>query len=203
MSEKEKNTEELILDAAKIVFVKKGFAAASMQEIADEAGINKALLHYYFRSKDKLFQTAFAKIFEKFIPKAMTIFTSDMPLNEKINYFVSEYIDLLLENPLIPIFILQEINRNPDTLAELLHSTGINPAFILNMISRQFDGEIYLKCESRHFFINMLGLCIFPVAARPLLQRIFFSNDSVAYNVFLEERKKEVAQFINNAILKK
>lgn len=203
MTDKERNTEDLILEAAKTVFVRKGFAAASMQEISDEAGINKALLHYYFRSKEKLFQTAFTSIFSKFIPKAMSIFGSDKPLNEKIKYFVEEYMDLLLENPLVPIFILQEINRNPDTLAELLHSTGINPGFVLNTISQTLHDEKFISIDPKHFFINLLGLCIFPIASRPLMVRIIFNNDENAYEEFLNERKTEVANFINNAILKK
>jgi AcrR family transcriptional regulator len=203
MTDKERNTEQLILDAAKIVFVKKGFAAASMQEIANEAGINKALLHYYFRSKEKLFQAAFTSIFAKFIPKAMSIFGSDKPLSEKIEFFVAEYMDLLLENPLIPIFILQEINRNPDTLAELLHSTGINPGFVLNMIGQTLHEEKYINIDPKHFFINLLGLCIFPVASKPLMVRIIFNNDENAYQEFLQERKTEVANFINHAILKR
>lgn len=203
MTDKEKTTEELILDAAKEVFVRKGFAAASMQEIADEAGMNKALLHYYFRSKEKLFQAAFTSIFAKFIPKAMSIFCSEKPLNKRIEFFVEEYMDLLLENPLIPIFILQEINRNPDTLVELLHSTGINPDFVLNMISQTLKGENYVSMDPKHFFINLLGLCIFPIASRHLMVKIIFNNDENAYQEFLEERKTEVANFINNAILKK
>src|SRR6185437_7301913 len=86
-NKKEKTAEEKILDAAKKVFVTKGMAGARMQDIADEAGINKALLHYYFRSKEKLFEMIFAEAAEKLFPKINAIFESDVPLFEKIERF--------------------------------------------------------------------------------------------------------------------
>src|SRR5678810_1109142 len=113
-NEKQLGAEERILEAACKVFTTKGMAGARMQDIADEADINKALLHYYFRDKDKLFEVVFMEEAQKFFPKINAIFNSDAPLFEKIENFVNEYIDEMLENPYLPWFVLNEMNRDPD-----------------------------------------------------------------------------------------
>ena len=98
----DQSTEQIILEAAKKVFVRKGMAGARMQDIADEAGINKALLHYYFRNKEKLFEMIFMEAAEKFFPRINAIFDSDQPLFEKIESFCEEYISVVMENPYLP-----------------------------------------------------------------------------------------------------
>jgi TetR/AcrR family transcriptional regulator len=113
-NKKDPGAEERILAAAKKVFTTKGMAGARMQDIADEAKINKALLHYYFRDKDKLFEVVFLEEAQKFFPKINGIFNSDAPLFEKIENFVNEYIDEMQENPYLPWFVMNEINRDPD-----------------------------------------------------------------------------------------
>ena len=111
---KDKGAEERILAAAKKVFTTKGMAGARMQDIADEAGINKALVHYYFRDKDKLFEVVFLEEAQKFFPKINAIFNSEAPLFEKIQNFVTEYIDEMQENPYLPWFVMNELHRDPD-----------------------------------------------------------------------------------------
>jgi AcrR family transcriptional regulator len=107
-------TEEKILIGARKVFIAKGMAGARMQDIADEAGINKALLHYYFRSKEKLFEQIFKELSFQFLPRVNAIFESDRPLFEKIEMFCGEYISKMIENPFIPLFIVNEMNKQPD-----------------------------------------------------------------------------------------
>lgn len=197
------NTEDKILKSAIQVFVKSGFEGTSMQKIADEAGINKALLHYYFRSKEKLFEKAFANIFVKFVPRALEIFTSELDFFDKIRLFIGTYIDLLVQNPLVPGFILQEINRNPDILYNIIREAGVDPSFFFIQVEKEIASGSIVAGSSKHLFINIMSLCIFPVASRPLMQRIVFNNDERAYAIFLEERKKEVADFVINAIKRK
>src|SRR5438874_9015673 len=105
-TKKDENTEERILTAAKKVFLKEGMAGARMQDIADEAGINKALLHYYFHNKEKLFDVIFMEAAQKLFPKISFIFESDLPVLEKIEHFADEYITVILENPYLPLFVL-------------------------------------------------------------------------------------------------
>src|SRR3954454_20198668 len=111
--QKDQSTEERILAAAQKVFLAKGMDGARMQDIADEAGINKALLHYYFRSKDKLFEQIFLDVASALLPRIFAILESDRGLFEKIENFCDEYISQLIETPYVPIFILNEINRQP------------------------------------------------------------------------------------------
>ncbi|MEE4257191.1 MAG: TetR/AcrR family transcriptional regulator [Bacteroidales bacterium] len=197
------STEEHILQVAREVFMQNGYDGTSMQMIADRAGINKSLLHYYYRSKERLFREIFAKVFSQFIPHLGVIFMSEMSLEEKVYAFADRYIDVFLENPLIPIFVMQELSKNPDYLAELIKEAGINPGLMIAKISQMLEDEgIYMK-DVRHFFVNLLGLCIFPFAARPLIQRMMFDNEKEAYDNFLLERKKEVPQLILNAIRKR
>ncbi|MDZ7743113.1 MAG: TetR/AcrR family transcriptional regulator [Bacteroidota bacterium] len=197
------NTEEKILEAAKRVFVRSGFEGTSMQKIADEAGINKALLHYYYRSKEKLFEQAFSKIFRQFVPRAQEIFNSEIDFFDKIRLFVSTYIDLLVENPLVPGFILQEINRNPNILYHIITQAGVNPSFFFIHAEKEIAAGNIVISSSKHLFINIMSLCIFPIAARPLMQKIVFQNDQRSYEIFLEDRKTEVSDFIINAIKRK
>ena len=194
------NTEQHILEIARKVFMQNGYDGTTMQMIADEARINKSLLHYYYRSKEKLFKQIFEKVFSTFIPHLGVIFMSDMSLEDKIHAFANRYIDVFIENPLIPIFVMQEISKNPDHLTELIKGAGINPGLMLRKIEKMLEDEGISMQDPRHFFVNLLGLCIFPFAARPLIQRMIFNNNQDDYNSFLEERKKEVPRIILNAI---
>lgn len=197
------STEEHILQVAREVFMQNGYDGTSMQMIADRAGINKSLLHYYYRSKERLFREIFAKVFSQFIPHLGVIFMSEMSLEEKVYAFADRYIDVFLENPLIPIFVMQELSKNPDYLAELIKEAGINPNSMITRISQMLEDEgIYMR-DVRHFFVNLIALCVFPFAARPLIQRMMFDNDGEAYDNFLLERKKEIPQLILNAIRKR
>ena len=113
------STEKDILEAAKRVFQIKGMYGARMQEIADEAGINKAMLHYYFRSKDKLFDAVFQDAAKNFFSKIRELLNVDKPLLEKIEYFVENYVELLLQNSFIPAFIITEVHQNPDRIKNI------------------------------------------------------------------------------------
>jgi TetR/AcrR family transcriptional regulator len=200
MKEIHKDTEALILDAARKVFLESGFDGTTMQKIADEAGINKALLHYYFRSKDRLFEAVFIEAFSRMIPNVMKIFFSDLPFPEKIRAWVDAYITALLQYPQIPQFILHELHRNPNRIVEMIKSTGIDPELVFGQIRREMEQGYIKTMEPKQLLVNMLALCIFPFAARPMIQGFIFSNDAVAFDLFLENRKKEVAEFILNAM---
>lgn len=196
----EKNTEQLILDAAKTVFLRKGFDGARMQEIADEAGINKALVHYYFRSKDKLFEAIFAEAFARLMPRIGEIIESDLGLFEKIWGIVDQYIDTLNSNPHLPIFIFHEISRNPERLVKLASNVGINPWKFIMSIQKEVDAGNIRPVHPQHLIVNMLALCIFPFVGRPMISGILMGGDQERYQQFLSERKVEVMTFIINSI---
>jgi TetR/AcrR family transcriptional regulator len=194
------DTEILILDAARKVFLDNGFDGTTMQMIANESGINKALLHYYYRSKDRLFEAVFIEAFAHMVPNLMKIFASEAEFEEKIRRFVDAYISALLQYPQIPLFILHELHRNPGRIIELIHSTGLNPEFVINNIRQEIKKGNISEIDPYQLMVNMLAMCIFPFAARPMLQGFVFKNDDAAYQAFLEKRKTEVAGFILKAI---
>jgi len=206
MIEQAKDTETKILDAAKEVFQHKGLTGARMQEIADKAGINKALLHYYYRTKDKLFEKVFELAFSVFIPKVREmVLSSDKKVFEKVEFFVESYINLLYKHPFIPGFVINELNRNPQILVNFFEK---NIQFKELNLFDNFDAQLKSEAEngiirpidSRNLMTTVIGMCIFPIVARPIIQGIMFNNDKKAYEVFLSERKKFITEFIINAI---
>jgi AcrR family transcriptional regulator len=194
------STEKDILEAAKRVFQIKGMYGARMQEIADEAGINKAMLHYYFRSKDKLFDAVFQDAAKNFFSKIRELLNVDKPLLEKIEYFVENYVELLLQNSFIPAFIITEVHQNPDRIKNVFLESGVNTEMIfINDIKSAISLGIFHPVDPKQLIINIIGLCVFPVAAKPIIKTMLNFNDEEYLN-FLEVRKKEVSKFIINAI---
>ncbi|MBN2682315.1 MAG: TetR family transcriptional regulator [Bacteroidales bacterium] len=208
MTELNKDTEGKILEAAQDVFTEKGMSGTRMQEIADKAGINKSLLHYYYRSKEKLFGAVFKTVLTRFLPKTLKILNAEMPLFEKIEKFVDAYLDIIMKNPSAPIFLINEMHKNPNGIASIMINAftdmGFHPAerFAVDVETAKKQGLIRDDVNAKHLFVNMMSICIFPVAARPLLQRIGFDNNSKDYDLFLSVRKTEVRNFIINSIKK-
>lgn len=200
MTTNDKNTEKKILDAAKIVFLDKGFDGARMQEIADKAGINKALLHYYFRSKEKLFDAIFQEAFQQFIPKIAEIMMTDKPLFEKLEFFIDTYLTMLSNNPHLPSFVLHEINRNPEKLVNIFKNSGIRPEYLGMAIAKEVEAGNIKPVQPIHLIVNILGMCLFPFIAKPIIKGFLFSNNDKIFSEFLSERKKEIKQFVINSI---
>ncbi|MCK0159559.1 TetR/AcrR family transcriptional regulator [Allomuricauda sp. F6463D] len=197
---KDENTEAKILEAAKQVFQAKGMAGARMQEIADKAGINKAMLHYYFRSKQLLFEAVFSNAFSLLAPQLNAVLNDDSTIEEKIKNFTANYISFIVDHPYIPNFIIQELNRNPDFILKLKD----NPSFPnIEKFKKQVDEEIEngsLKpISAEQLFINIMALNVFPFVAKPLIMALTNTDDE-DYKQLMEDRKSEVANFIINSI---
>jgi len=201
METKKDSTEDKILEAAKNVFVAKGMEGARMQEIADEAGINKALLHYYFRSKEKLFEAIFSKIIQFAFPEITRIAQSNEPFISKIEQVVDAYIDLLIKHPFIPGFIMKELNRDPSGLFKLVVKFGLNPQVIFDQIQLAMDRDEIIQMQPRHLAANIISMCIFPFAARPLVSFVLFKDDQVALEAFYAERAEVIKKFVIAAIV--
>jgi len=199
--EKNKDTEAQILDAARKVFVRKGYDGARMQEIANEAGMNKALLHYYFRSKDKLFDQIFKEAFSNFWP-SIEVFVSqkDARVKDLIKVVVNNYVDLLVKMPFLPAFVVGEINRSPERMEELILSTGINPGKVIEIIKKSIENGEMVRMDPRELIINIIGLSVFPFLSRPLLSRMFWESQE-KYMEFLESRRDSIYDFICRSVL--
>ncbi|WP_298286024.1 TetR/AcrR family transcriptional regulator [uncultured Lutibacter sp.] len=196
---KHSSTELNILNAAKEIFERKGMAAARMQEIADEAGINKAMLHYYYRSKQLLFEAVFKKAFSTLAPQLNDIINADNSLFDKIKNFTHNYITFIIKHPYLPNFIIQELNRNPEFIEKQLSNKLPNIEKFRNQIENAVkDGHIR-PIKAEHLFINIIALNIFPFIASPLLKG-FLKVDKTTFKELMEERKTEVVDFILNSI---
>lgn len=201
METKKDSTEDKILEAAKNVFVAKGMEGARMQEIADEAGINKALLHYYFRSKERLFEAIFSEIIKFAFPKITRIAQSDEPFVTKLDFVIDAYIELLRTHPFIPGFVMKELNRDPSGLFKLVVKFGLNPQVIVDQIEAAMDRGEIIRMDPRHLGINIVSMCVFPFAARPILQFVLYRDNQEALDQFYAERAEVIKQFVKNAIV--
>lgn len=200
---KDENTEEKILNAAKNVFQSKGMDGARMQEIADNAGINKAMLHYYYRSKQLLFEAVFKNAFSLLSPQLNTILNDDSSIEDKIKNFTFNYISFIIKHPYLPNFIFQELNRNPDFISKIQKTIGFpNIDKFKKQLHVEIEKGILIPIKAEQLLINILALNIFPFIAAPLIKTIT-NSDNKAYKELIEVRKTEVSSFIINSIKQK
>jgi len=196
------NTEERILDAAKKVFMQKGSAGARMQDIADAAGINKALLHYYFRSKEKLFEVIFREAATKLMTGITKIFADDqLDFFEQIRVFCKMYIQLGIEHPYLPIFVLHEMHTGNAHVFKKIISTYKDKPFnvVANAIQNAVASKKIRPIDPLQLILNMLSLCIFPVIAKPMFLQVSGLPEE-KFKALLASRSEEVSSFIINAI---
>lgn len=191
------NTEQKILDAAEVEFLDEGFSGARMQTIADRAGINKALLHYYFRSKDKLFELVLRHKMNQFVPQlTQSLEDEQIPVIEKIELFVSAYLTMLSKNPKLPLFIIGAINRNPELVSNM--KIPIGHAVIKALEKAMSQGKIN-KIDPHQFILTLVGMCIFPFVARPMFIGIFGLSPST-YDKLIEERQTHIMQYVQSIL---
>ncbi len=194
------SARDKILEAARKIFLEKGMDGARMQDIALEAGINKALLHYYFTSKDVLFEQVFSEAFIRFIPRLNRVIESDTPFFKKIEIFCEEYLNFLIANPYMPLFILNELNRQPDEFLKRIWShqkPNLKSLFI--QIEEEVKAETIRPIHPAHLVMNLMSMCIFPFIGKPMLQFLTKISDK-EFAVLMEQRKKEVPAFIIQSI---
>jgi len=200
---KREGTEGKIVEAAHDVFMEKGFEGTRMREIADKADINKGLLHYYFKSKDKLFGAVFSVAFRKIIGKINEIFDADIPLFDKIEQFVHSYIGLISKNPTLPRFVINELNRNPELFIEKMNLLKNRPHVnsLVNQLNAEAEAGNIRKIAPNHFLMHMISACLFPFIGKPMFQ-IILDIDEERYKRMIEERKKEVTDFLISGLRK-
>lgn len=203
MKNQDRLTEEKIFDAATEVFEEKGLAGARMQNIADRAGINKALLHYYYRTKDRLFEAVFTALAKKIFTKFTPILDKNLSVEEKIRFFFREHISFLQKNPRLPAFILNEINHNPEMIKKLLSQIDIKDLW--KTIIEQNSGELknYNINEKNlpQLITSIVSLSVFPFAAKGIFEAVL-GNMGYDFDRYIEERKEFAAEFVIRSIRK-
>lgn len=196
----ERETEEKIFEAARKVFQHKGFFGARMQEIADEAGINKSMLHYYYRNKKNLFEEVFRDSFSRIVRKIYEVLDGEISLFDKVDEFVKTYIGLLEKNPYLPSFVFHEMNTNPDQLKDFLKELDVKPPPILvQQIDQAVKNKEIIPIKPVDFVVNLLSLCVFPFIGKEMIVTVFRLNEQ-QYQDFLKQRKKELSTFIINGL---
>lgn len=198
MGAEELQTEKLIKDKAKILFFQKGFLNATTQEIADEAGVNRALIHYYFRSREQMLDMLLDESMQEKKDRIRMILTSDRPFREKIALYINMIVDRGLKYPYLDNFIISETARRPDKVKEFCAKDRLKSS---DLIRDELAEEIRLKkmppISAEDFMVNLSSLCNYPLLAKSILQIVHGMTDS-AYRKFLIERKRVIYMTLFN-----
>src|SRR3954463_11592541 len=188
-------TEHLILDAAQAEFVRHGTSGARMQDIAAEAGVNQALLHYYFRSKERLSEAVFRRAAAQLLPRVIEVMASEAPLEGKSARVVDLELDYLLQAPYLPGYIISELHNHPGRVRQLVSTmTGMTPEHVgprvVTRLRQQLEEGVragrFRPTAADQLIVNLFSLCIFPFAARPMLMAIL-GMDHEAFHHFIGE----------------
>ncbi|MGI4869857.1 MAG: TetR/AcrR family transcriptional regulator [Janthinobacterium lividum] len=190
-------THDLILAVARDIFYRKGLAGARMQEIADAANLNKAMLHYYFKTKEQLFDTVFQQALGEFLGSITQVLASQRPVREKISDYVDYTVEALLTQPAVALFILHELPQHPDRLARQFANHALVDLHVFRQqLAAEKGSASWPAVTADQLFVDMVALCVYPFLAQPLLQTLLQQSES-QYQDFLSERK----QFIKDSLL--
>ena len=201
--ENKSSTELKIFEAAREIFQSKGLEGTRMQEIADKAEINKSMLHYYYRSKEKLFEKVYQLSIIKLIPQIAGLLNEDLPLEAKLRNFAIKYLELIKLNPDIPLFVLHEMNKNPGRLKTfMLNEVGKKIQPFLNQIQEEREKGNTVDLPVEQIMVNIISLLIFPFIGRQVLQVILNIDDS-EFDQFIEDRIKYLPDYLVKITLDK
>jgi AcrR family transcriptional regulator len=188
-----------IIEAANNVFLKHGVDSATMGQIADEAGISRTSLNYYFRSKNHLVQKVLSNLENKIVPTISVLINDEsIPLIVKIELFVDEYIDMVTKNPMVPSFILWELTREPTWIIQFFKQRNLNFERLTIQIADEVKNGKVIAFKFEDLFVNILGLCAFPFVSKPFLMAFFFDQNEEKLSQFMVSRKIEVKRILRN-----
>lgn len=167
--------EQKIIEAAKATFLKKGFKDTNMSDIAAEVGLTRPAMHYYFRTKERLFQAVFGDILMTFLPKVSGIITSDAPLEEKIGAIADAYLAILKENPQLPMFLMKEAMRDFDGFVQMALGINISQAGnnVFSAIESEMEAGKIRKVPVIEIFYTFYGLIAMPFLTMPIASHVF------------------------------
>ncbi len=198
---KDESTEKKIKEVARAIFISKGYAATKTRDIADEAGINLALVNYYFRSKEKLFHEIMTESIQAFMSDIfMIFFEEESKLEAKLERLAANYIEFLLKNPNMPIFILSELRSNPEQfVSRMTHGVKMKESVLFRQLAEEIGHQKLSEINPIHIIINLLGMIVFPFLGKPMLQ-LTAQVDQEHFEKMMNERKKLIPMWIMNMI---
>jgi len=191
---KENDSLEIrILEVGKILFSKNGYKKTHMSDIAAAVGINRPTLHYYYRTKDMLFEAVFAQLIESFIPKVELITAENIPIEEKVDRITDEYISIYIDNPYLPQFVISEIQRDPDYLMSVMEKLHFDTylQILENMIKSEVEKGKIKEMPSSVIFLSFFGQLVSPFLAKNILLKLFLKEEE-NFIPFLYEWKNYV-----------
>jgi len=206
--ERDESTEQRILDAAHTIFLRRGTSGARMQEIAEEAGVNQSLLHYYFRSKERLSRAAFERAASQLLPAVIKVLSSEAELEEKVARVIELEIDHLSRSPYLPGYIISELTHHPERARQLVSAaTGMTPEQVRPQVVATLRGQIDERIRRgtmrpiapEQFIVNLMSLCIFPFAARPMVLALLGMDDP-GFEQFIARRRQDLTSFFLGAL---
>lgn len=196
-------TEAKILAAAVEVFCRRGFDGARMQEIADQAGISKASLHYYFRSKEGLFKRAVQVLFSQLINNVISHLSPESSIEEMIRQLVNSYYEVFIQYRRQALFFFSEMIKYEELLDEIVSALPRHE-ILLNVVGR-FEQErrkgTIMDITPQNLLVNIIAMCMYPIIAAPLIRRMFNMSEA-EMTAYIEQRKVHVADFVLASILK-
>ncbi|MDC0034707.1 TetR/AcrR family transcriptional regulator [Flavobacteriaceae bacterium] len=202
METKYSDTELKIRDAAKSLFLKKGYSATTTRDIAQESQINLALLNYYFKSKRRLFEIIMFETLYDFLNKMVEVYNDEeTTIREKIELASSKYIDMIIAEPLLPTFILNELKNNPTNFLKMPTAKVIMKSQLISQYNDGVKKGIYKKVDSIHFITNILSLIVFPFICSPIIMKMEKLNKT-DFNKMMNQRKKLIPEWIIQMIKK-
>lgn len=191
------STEDKIKEAARKLFTSSGFAAVTTRDIAAEAGINQALLHYYFRSKEKLFEIIMLENLNRFVAGVRDVINNEQTtLEQKIEILIATYIDNLSKEPELPLFIVNQVKSNPDDLLKKLGiESTVKNSYLLKQLRTSDYSNLLKSINPLHIVINLVGLTVAPFLMAPILQKIMKLNQQ-QFMALVQERKALIPEWI-------
>jgi TetR/AcrR family transcriptional regulator len=187
MAVKDKGTEQLIRDTAKNIFFAQGRLHATTQDIADAAGVNRSLVHYYFRSRNLLFDQVLQEANTELKNVLDAVFTGRLHFKEKLKRLISVFIDEMLAYPFRELFIITEINTRSEHETEQIHETHIKP-FLKEIAAEMEKGNLH-KCNPQQFLMSLFALMAYPVLAGPL-NKSFLKLTDAEFVRMMKQRKQ-------------
>ncbi len=201
-----KDVKDIITRAAESVFLRGGFQGARMQAIADTAGINKALLHYYFQTKEKLYAHILEKQFASLYDGIFNLLESDDDFDTWLKNLIHKYLCEVISRPKFVHFVLWELSgskiRLPEMLKKVLGARGKTSSDMLQIIKNRLSSVGLDDYDPQQFLLNLLSLCIFPVVARPMITG-FLNTPKIPDTQFVAMREKEIYALLMQGIFRK
>lgn len=186
--------EERILACAEKLFLERGFDGTNMSDIAFSMGINRPTLHYYFRTKDKMFRAVLARIVLSFVPRVYDIVVnSEKPVAERISQVFDAYMAIFLAKPCLPLFMAREVQRDFDFLLRMLQQEQIDRYVrkIIRALEAEMDAGKLKKVPLRTLFYTFYGLMVFPFLSRRLTESLLLAEGET-FEEMLEKWKRQV-----------